>query len=228
MSLIRAFTIPMRGALCALAMLALSISPAKATQYEYSYQGNAFTMTTTNYFSEPGDPSGGRSFQLVSIDAKVITNRLLTGDVNLNDVLSFSLSLNLPPWFEQRTIGYPAPPPVECPGCPNGPNITASLSMGDFNFLNQPGRWDLSLRTSTFFPTGREGWLMLSTSGQRDMLDGGYEAYVGESGGLINSPGIWTVTAVVPEPASVLLSLAGVAALGWRARRHWRAGATLQ
>ncbi|UXH80183.1 PEP-CTERM sorting domain-containing protein [Roseateles amylovorans] len=214
--------IPLVAALGAAALMALAPAPARAEYYQYNYTGNAFTMTTVNYFSEPGDPSGGRSFSLVSIDAQIIANAPLSGTVTLSDIRSFSLTLTDHDSGSRSTLDFPAPPPIECPGCPNGPNVTATFSMADFNFLNQPTGWDMSIRTSTFYPTGREGWLMLSTSWQRDMLDGGYEAYVGQSGGLINSPGIWSVTALVPEPATYVLTLAGLALLGGLTRKHWR------
>ncbi|WP_431256909.1 PEP-CTERM sorting domain-containing protein [Roseateles chitinivorans] len=99
--------------------------------------------------------------------------------------------------------------------------------MSDFNFLNQPSNWELSISTQTFYPTGRMGWLTLSTSRGRDLLDGGYETAYAETGGLMNSPGIWAMSVVVPEPATYASMLAGVALLAgvsrWRRTRRDRA-----
>ncbi len=207
----------------ALLLSTLSLGPARAASYEYRYVGNPFTMTTTSATPEPGDPTGGRMFELVRIEATVIANDWLTGDVTMNDIRSFSLTLFYTRWGAPDTLDFP-PIPSTCWGCPSGPEPTATFSMGDFNALHQPTRWDLSIHRSIFYPPGLENWLTISTSTQRDLMDGGYETLGTQTGGLINSAGIWSVTAVVPEPSSGWLSLAGVAGLAvWGAQRR-RAG----
>jgi hypothetical protein len=212
--------VPLAAALGTAALLALASAPAAAEYYEYTYTGNLFTRTSEDYFSLPGDPSGGRTFTLVSISAVVTANAPLSGNVTLADVRGFSISMKSPdPFGPNVTLDYPWPPPIDCPGCAT-PHFTASLGMSDFNFLNQPASWDMSINTTTFYPTGRMGWLTLSTSRARDMLDGGYESIYGESGGLINSPGVWAMAVVVPEPATYASMMAGVALLAGLAR--WR------
>lgn len=226
MRLIPMAKVPLAAALGVAALLTLASAPAAAEYYQYTYTGNLFTRTYEDLWSPVGHPTGGRTFSLVSINAVVTTNAPLGSRVGLADVLSFSISMTSPdPFGPNATLSYPFPPRFDCGGCPQ-PGFTGSLDMYGFNFLNQPALWDLSITTQTFYPTGRMGWLTLSTSWGRDMLDGGYETAYAESGGLINSPGVWEMAVVVPEPATYASMLAGAALLAglsrWRRTRRDR------
>ncbi|WP_197507272.1 PEP-CTERM sorting domain-containing protein [Mitsuaria sp. 7] len=228
MRLIPMAKVPLAAALGVAALLTLASAPAAAEYYQYTYTGNLFTRTYEDPWAPIGDPNGGRTFSLVSINAVVTTNAPLGSTVTLADVLSFSISMTSPdPFGPHATLSYPFPPPIDCGGgsCPS-PSYSGSLTMSDFNFLNQPTSWDLSIGTQTFYPTGRMGWLTLSTSRGRDMLDGGYETAYAEYGGLITSPGVWAMSVVVPEPATYASMLAGVALLAglsrWRRTRRDR------
>lgn len=198
----------------------LTPTSAAAMHYVYSYTGNVFTVTTTNYLdaADPFHFTQGRTFSVNTIQARVVSDTLLTETTTLSDVRSFSMTLT--DWGQpgsNEVIVMPMTPPCDCP---LEPTITGDLRMSNFNILGQPMSWDMWIKSDTPWTSGRRHTLRLDSNNGRDMVGGGDEAYVGFEGALMYSAGVWDVTAVVPEPSTYALMLVGVGAVGLMARRR--------
>ncbi|SEL40199.1 PEP-CTERM protein-sorting domain-containing protein [Roseateles sp. YR242] len=198
-------------------VLAMWALPARADLYHYTYTGNAFTMTAQLTDWPFGHPTQGRDFVLESISAEFYTAAPLTAGMTLADVTDFSMTIS--PWYGRPWTLTPPQYPVACPGCVSL-TVTGGLSIGEVNELGLPGVWDLWTAYEAIYPTGRHETLTLSSTRSLDSLTGGYEAFIGYSGGLAASPGVWAVTQVVPEPATLMMFAVGGLLVAWFARRR--------
>lgn len=223
--------VPLVCAMGLATMLALTSTPAAADYYQYTYTGNPFTVTTTTWYPWEGDPRNGRTFAVLSMDVVIISDRLLTGVVTAADVRSFSIILRDMNGLVTDRLTIPAAPHEVCPVCPDyGPFIGGTLNINGFNELNQPYQWNIQASYYMGSPTGRADRLNLSTSStgliyeSLDMVEGGYDGAYARQGGLVNSPGVWAMAVLVPEPSTYALMLGGVGLLAGLARRRSRVG----
>jgi hypothetical protein len=157
----------------------------------------------------------------VSLNADIympLTRLLQAGDT-LEDVSRFSMTLNVNDngYRYSETIFYPHVP--YCFQC-GVHNVTeAALSIGAIGMFALPTDWDFSISRRFILPTGRHDFLELASTDTQDRLYGFYETFTNSTGQLDGARGVWTL-AVVPEPATYGLMLAGVGLLALVARRR--------
>jgi hypothetical protein len=208
--------------LCALtltAVLSAGGSPAVAEELRYHYVSNVFQMRVENVRANPGDPDQYRFMDVVlNADIYMPVTRLLAAGDTLEDVSRFTMTLNVNDNGSRysETLLYPFVP--YCDQCPVQREMEASLTIGAIGMFALPTDWDLFMSRRYILPTGRHDYLELGSTDSQDRLYGFYETFTSSTGQLSGSRGVWTL-AVVPEPSTYGLMLAGVGLLAWVWRR---------
>lgn len=201
-------------------VLSVGASPGFAEELRYHYVSNSFQMRVENVRADPGAPDQYRFVDVVlNADIYMPVTRLLQAGDTLEDVSRFTMTLNVNDNGARygETLLYPFVP--YCDQCPVERQMEASLTIGAIGMFALPTDWDLFMSRRYILPTGRHDYLELGSTDSQDRLYGFYETFTSSTGQLSGARGVWTL-AVVPEPATYGLMLAGVALLGVVARRQ--------
>lgn len=206
----------MRHLFFAVCLSFVSLFGGSAHAYQYNYVSNVFQVDYTSVF---GGPNGPITFQQDSvITARIDTPTLLTAGSTWapGTVIQMSRIVDDYP-FQQLSYPDPNADPSFPPGTVWNPNLTVTMSIGAVDANGLPTVWDISLQRSLNTPTGREDRNNLFSSNIGDSASGGYQGFSYYSGASA-APGIWTLTAAVPEPESYAMLLAGLCLIGVVAR----------
>ncbi|ANH67399.1 PEP-CTERM sorting domain-containing protein [Mitsuaria sp. 7] len=203
------------------AALSAVASPSWASEIRYHYTSDPFQMRTLHVRADPDDPDR-YTFSDVVLNADIympIDRPLAAGDT-LDDVLRFTMTLHINDGGVLRsdTLYFPFKPYCDEPQCVVQREMNASLSIGAIGAFALPTEWNLFMSRLDIPPTGRHEYLELSSTNTQERLAGYYETWSATDGVLNNSRGVWTL-AVVPEPATYGLMLAGAGLLAWVRRR---------
>lgn len=206
-------------------LLSMAALPSLATTLRYHYTSNPFQMRVENIRANPGDPNQYSYADVVLYaDIDMPVDRILMPGDTLEDVLRFSMTLNVfrDGYRSSESLIYPFEP--YCSQCPVQRDMEASLKINATGMFVLPTDWDLTISRRYILPTGRHDFLELSSSESQERISGFYETFTNTSGQLDGSRGTW-IMLVVPEPATYGLMLAGVGLLAWVGRRRAKGSA---
>jgi len=140
------------------------------------------------------------------------------GDLNLSN----GPSANVESGTEQQFFSGALPALSVYTPPPPGPGTENILTFAGTPFLYNPADGNLLLTVTETGATDSKPYLYLDQSGGDNPTSNAYFGTVngGNNPGLVTGVEYSTSIAAVPEPASVLLVLAGIGLLGYRGRRR--------
>jgi hypothetical protein len=190
--------------------------PARADWYQYTFNSTAFNIQSFSVRS-PGQNEFNVPGQL---HIEFYTWTPLTGPATADDIIGFKMSV----WGGGPANLASLTWPLEPTGCqiPAGCYETASrFSIGSLDANGLPTIWDLYLRQD-FRTTGFSESFAIESSQAGGSLYRDAPTYYSNSGSYSTAAGelggVWTL-ALVPEPESYALMLAGLLVVGGVARR---------
>lgn len=210
----------MRNLLFVICISLASLFGGSAHAYQYNYVSEVIPVEFTSYQGGPGGTTI-TFIQYSIITARIYTPTLLTAGSTwapgtIIEMNRYSDNLN------QQSLIYPDPnaDPTRPPGSVWNPNWTATMNIGAVDANGLPTAWNVSLQRQLNTPTGREDISNLFISDTGDSASGGYQTF-SSFNGASTAPGTWTMgAAVVPEPETYAMLLAGLGLIGAVARRR--------
>ncbi|SEK83745.1 PEP-CTERM protein-sorting domain-containing protein [Roseateles sp. YR242] len=202
--------------LLGLMLLALG-GPARAEWYQYTFMSDVFNVHSVS------DRAPGTNEWDVPAQLRIefYSWSQLSGSATESDIISYKISI----WGGGPANLLSLSTPLPESGCfpPGGCyEYTGNFNVGSFDANGLPTTWNIWLDRYSQVPIAQE-FFNLSSSNTGSSLDlraysyyssiGSVTAQAGELGG------VWSL-AVVPEPASYVLLLAGVVLVGGMARRR--------
>ncbi len=198
-------------------LMLIGFSSVAASAYQYTYSGNTITGTLTNYHPFEPQPYVTTEDFTGAIFVSFTSQTLLTGPLDMTGIDSFMMGgETTPSFYGNGTITgnwvYPYPFPT-----------VAYNSYGEFNIYSVdanglPTDWNIKMFGDAGYT--RHTYSNFETTPNIDKIYG-YSEYGYEwTGETVLNKGQWIVTAVVPEPETYAMLLAGLGMVGFVARRR--------
>lgn len=184
--------------------------------YQYTYTGNTFTGTLSQYEYNAPEPYISTKEFTGEIFLQFTSPTLLTGPIDINDIDSFTMAGERIPNYEtypevKGSLAYPGP--FQNPTY----QTTAEFDIFSVDANGLPTNWDINI--SGFLGYTRHTYPNFSSTPFSDKIYG-YSEYGYEwTAELNNNPGEWKVTSVVPEPEVYAMMLAGLGLIGFATRK---------